>query len=697
MSNEELIILINVWMARGWLRELDQAFLSFLWKLDPSADSFFLLAAALVSHQLGRGHVCLDLKATLEAPDEILSLPPEGENSGPFMSGAWPTSSGSPEFPSSVVVLPSNVLARITLSNWQCSIRKSSLVAGGSGSTPLVLVDNRLYLRRYWEYEQRVATAIHDRLARIVSVPEDLRVRLERLFPERVLGGPDWQKIACALAARGSFSVITGGPGTGKTTTVVRLLALLQGTARQPEGKLRIRLAAPTGKAAARLTESISKALDKIPEAMREAIPTEASTLHRLLGSRPGSRHFRHNADNPLHADLVVIDESSMIDLEIMAALFSALRPETCLILLGDKDQLASVEAGSVLGDLCQNAEQNGYLSDTVNWISATIGEDVSTWHGNGGKLAQQLIMLRVSHRFTAHSGIGKLAVAVNSGQTHVVRTLWDHIPPYTDITRILLRDESDGNLEKLVVDGTIEKPSISPLVAEKGEAAPITTGGYRHYLELLQRRRPPLRATFDDYEQWAKSILDAFDQFQLLCALRRGPWGVEGLNQRIAEALYQTKLIDQLHGWYEGRPILVTRNDYSLGLMNGDIGIALRFPERIDTDNVLRASGDIAPTRLRVVFRLPDGGIKQVLPSRLTNIETVYAMTVHKSQGSEFDHVALVLPDKNNPVLTRELIYTGITRARHRFTMLLSDTTVLEQSVTRRVRRFGGLAQLLP
>ncbi|CAK0762303.1 RecBCD enzyme subunit RecD [Gammaproteobacteria bacterium] len=675
MSNEELIGIIDAWVARGWLRELDRAFLRFLWKLDPNVDSLFLLAATLASHQLGRGHICLDLEATLEAPDEILSLPPEGEVAG-FWGGPLSTSS-------SMVVQPSSVLIGISLTAWRQSIKNSRLVAAGAGNSPLVLVDSRLYLRRYWEYEQRIATALRDRLNHPVPVPEDLRTRLEARFSSQSAEGPNWQKIACGLAVRGLFSVITGGPGTGKTTTVVELLALLQEVARQQGKKLRIRLAAPTGKAAARLTEAIGKARSRFSGATQEAIPTEASTLHRLLGVRPGSRLFHHHADNPLHADLVIIDEASMIDLEMMAALLAALRPETRLVLLGDKDQLASVEAGSVLGDLCRKTEQNSYRSDTANWINATIGEDVSAWVGEGGALAQQIVMLRVSHRFTAGSGIGRLAAAVNSGQADAVRKVWEYTPPYPDLTRILLRDETDGNLERLVVEGHI------------GPSGMTEIGGYRHYLQVLHEQRPPVATEAIDYENWARDVLDAFDRFQLLCALRRGPWGLEGLNQRIAEALHRAELIDQTYGWYEGRPVLVTRNDYSLGLMNGDIGIALRFPE---TSAVIRfTDGSSTPTRLRVVFRLPDGGIKQVLPSRLTDIETVYAMTVHKSQGSEFDHVTLVLPDKNNPILTRELIYTGITRARHHFTLLLPEPMVLEQSIVRQVRRSGGLSQLLP
>lgn len=657
MSREDLLRLIDAWVERAWLRPLDRAFMRFLEALAPPAEPLFLLAAALASHQLGRGHICLDLAATLDDPDVTLSLPPEGE---------WGDV---------LPALPSRILARQDLAAWRQVLAASPVVSDGAGDTPLVLAENRLYLRRYWRYERQVARAIKDRLRLSVTVPADLAQRLQSLFPRQ--DGPprpDWQMIACALAARGAFSVITGGPGTGKTTTVVRLLALLQGSSRAQGKILRIRLAAPTGKAAARLTESIGKALAGLPADMREAIPTEAVTLHRLLGARPGTRHLRHHAGDPLHADVVVVDEASMIDLEMMAALLDALPAATRLVLLGDKDQLASVEAGAVLGDLCREA--GGYRADTAAWIAEVCGDRLffplfqKGGSRGGGGLAQQIALLRVSHRFDENSGIGQLAQAVNAGEAEAVRAVWERQPPYPDIVQIPLRDPQDSRLAGFAIDG-----SRFPAHAEHEPAR-----GYRHYLEVLDSLRPLPDAPPEAYEHWGRAVLEAFGQFQLLCALRRGPWGVEGLNQRIAEALCQAKLIGQSWGWYEGRPVLVTRNDYGLGLMNGDIGVALR----------------LADGSLRVVFRQPDGSVKQVLPSRLSDIETVYAMTVHKSQGSEFTHAGLVLPDRPNPVLTRELVYTGITRARHWFSLLTPDPALLAQAVGRQVRRSGGLADLL-
>jgi exodeoxyribonuclease V alpha subunit len=648
MTSDTLISLIDAWVQRGWLRPLDRAFLGFVHSLDPSAEPGFLLAAALASHQLGRGHICLDLAATLENPDASLSLPPEGEYGGPL-----------PE-------LPSQHLAGQTPASWRGCIAASPLAGAGPGNTPLVLDGDRLYLRRYWQYEQQVAQAIRARLEQPAEPAEALAEYLPALFPPTVDGsGPDWQKIACALAARGRFSIITGGPGTGKTTTVVRLLALLQSRAQAQGRPLRIRLAAPTGKAAARLTESIGSAIAKLPGGMGQDIPSEAGTLHQLLGARPGTRQFRHHAGNPLHADLVVVDEASMIDLEMMAALLDALRPDSRLVLLGDKDQLASVEAGSVLGDLCQRAEGGGYRPETLAWLQAASGEELSAYAGDHGPLAQHITMLRVSHRFHGGSGIGRLAAAVNAGQGEAAAAILRQTA-YPDLAHIALSSADDPRLAALCLDGV------------------AGAQGYRHYLEVLRNRRPAADAPDEAYAEWSAAVLDAFDQFQLLCALRRGPWGVEAQNRRIAHSLQQAGLIDAAQGWYEGRPVLATRNDYALGLMNGDIGIALRYPDS--------AGGN----RLRVVFRQPGQGLRHILPSRLIDVETVYAMTVHKSQGSEFAHVALLLPDQASPILTRELVYTGITRAKQHFSLAVPDPAVFLQAVRHKVRRSGGLAQCL-
>jgi exodeoxyribonuclease V alpha subunit len=662
----DLLLLLDRWVERGWLRSLDKAFVSFLHELAPESDPLVLLAAALTSHQLGHGHVCLDLFETLKAPDFALSLPPEGDVQG------------------GVLLLPSQLLEALDGAHWCKALASSSLVALAADSSdaaqqrPLVLSGKRLYLRRYWAYERRIDAALRTRLAQGEAPPDDLRQRLDELFglakPGAVI---DWQKLACALATRGAFSIITGGPGTGKTTTVVRLLALLQAPAVEAGQPLRIRLAAPTGKAAARLTESISQQVQslKVAEAVREKIPCDVTTVHRLLGSRPGTRHFRHHAGNRLPLDVLVVDEASMIDLEMMANLLDALPPHARLVLLGDKDQLASVEAGAVLGDLCRDAEAGWYNPQTRQWLESVSGEslqDSGLREDSGGShpLAQQLVMLRHSRRFGEVSGIGQLASRVNQQLPDEARQLLA-AGHYDDVFSLPLKGEHDHQLERLLLDGHGEGPQ-----------------GYRHYLNVMRNQRPPAGRPLEhpDWVNWARDVLQAFDTFQLLCAVRKGPWGVEGLNLRITEALLKARLIEHDQQWYEGRPVLMTRNDYGLGLMNGDIGIALKLPER--------EGPDVGKPVLRVAFPRNDGqgGVRFVLPSRLNDVETVYAMTVHKSQGSEFAHTALILPDALNPVLTKELIYTGITRAKHWFTLIEPRAGVFEEAVQRKVKRLSGL-----
>ncbi|QQZ42841.1 exodeoxyribonuclease V subunit alpha [Pseudomonas sp. SK3(2021)] len=662
----DLLLLLDRWVERGWLRALDKAFVGFLQELEPQGDPLVLMAAALTSHQLGHGHVCLDLFETLKEPDFALSLPPEGD------------------LQSTAAVLPSQVLAALDGAHWCKALAASRLVALAADQSeqarqrPLVLSGKRLYLRRYWAYERRIDNALRQRLAVQEETPADLAERLGGLFGAAKATGPvDWQKLACALATRGAFSIITGGPGTGKTTTVVRLLALLQAPAVEAGKPLRIRLAAPTGKAAARLTESISLQVRSlsVDDSVREKIPSDVTTVHRLLGNRPGTRHFRHHAGNRLPLDVLVVDEASMIDLEMMANLLDALPVHARLVLLGDKDQLASVEAGAVLGDLCRDAEAGWYSPQTRNWLEAVSGEqlaDSGLQEDNAGThpLAQQVVMLRHSRRFGEGSGIGQLARWVNQQQAEEARRLLA-ARSHADLYGLSLKGEQDRALERLLLEGHGDGPQ-----------------GYRHYLSLLRGQRPSADTVLEDprWSAWARDVLQAFDQFQLLCAVRKGPWGVEGLNQRISAALFKARLIESDQQWYEGRPVLMTRNDYGLGLMNGDIGIALKLPEHEGTQD-----GRLV---LRVAFPRNDGqgGVRFVLPSRLNDVETVYAMTVHKSQGSEFAHTALILPEALNPVLTKELIYTGITRAKDWFSLIEPRAGVFEEAVRRKVKRLSGL-----
>lgn len=623
---------LDGWISERWMRPLDRALVAMLIDDGDERDERVLLLAALASQQLGQGDICVDLQRALDTPAQLFSHAPRGDSSDS----------------------PLQWLKQQTLADLVDALQRSSVVASTeltSTAAPLILHNRRLYLRRYFRYEADVAAQIERRLAYPVSAPGNLQQRLAELFPSHPDGHTNWQKIACALASRSAFTMITGGPGTGKTTTVVRLLGLLQSVAMEQGAALRIRLAAPTGKAAARLKSSISSAIAGLPLAasVRDQIPADVSTLHKLLGSRPDSRSFRHHRHNPLHADLVVVDEASMMDLDMTASLLDALRPDTRLILIGDKDQLSSVEAGAVLGNLCFGADAGQYNHDTVTWLQQHCGEDVSAFAGNGSALAQQTAMLRVSHRFSADSGIGELARAVNLGQRDRLAEVWQKNHP--DIEQLALSSLQDISLTRLSVDG------------------------YRHYLKVLSGQRA---TAADGIEDWANATLAAFDDFQLLCALREGDAGVSGLNRRIARALHRAGLISRAEGWYEGRPVIMTRNDYQLGLMNGDVGVTLNLAEKDQ------------PAMLRVAFRLSDGRITLVLPSRLEGVDSVYAMTVHKSQGSEFRHAALVLPD-NLQGVSRELLYTAITRAREHFT--LAGTAAALALPARPTVRASGLA----
>lgn len=572
-----------------------------------------MLAAAILSRDAGEGHVCLPLRHLLQMP----------------------TLHGRAR------ALWAQVLDAVQPpDDWSTLLMASQAVSCGERPSPLILSGDRLYLNRMWCNELSVARFFSDaQLAE--SIDEALLAEtLTDLFPSS--DTVDWQKVAAAVALTRRISVISGGPGTGKTTTVARLLAALIRIS--GDKKCRIRLAAPTGKAAARLTESLGAALRKLPltESQKSMLPTEAGTLHRLLGAQPGSQRMRYHAGNPLHLDVLVVDEASMIDLPMMARLIDALPRHGRVIFLGDRDQLASVEAGAVLGDICAWVS-SGYTPERAAQLSRLIGMTVPEGKGEtAGALRDSLCLLRTSYRFGSDSGIGQLARAVNQGDRAGVRDIFSR--DFTDIELKSLRTREE--YETMLDDAR---------------------AGYERYLQCLRQQAQPAE------------ILQAFGEYQLLCALREGPWGVSGLNQQLEQSLVRHRMIaPHRHSrWYEGRPVMIARNDSALGLFNGDIGVALD-----------RGQG------LRVWFPMPDGTIKSVQPSRLPEHETAWAMTVHKSQGSEFEHAALVLPTQPVPVVTRELVYTAITRAKSRLSMY-ADETLLGQAIVARTERRSGLATI--
>jgi exodeoxyribonuclease V alpha subunit len=533
------------------------------------------LAAALLSRSIREGNICLPLRAAPAHPVEA------GE-------------AGLTEWPS--------------LSTWRSTLANSKAVGGPDAQTPLVLDDSdRLYLRRYWNYQQSLAVALRKKAT-------DNRTK------GRAKAGT--QAAAVDAAVANALTIISGGPGTGKTTTVLHILArLLQKAGNE---RLRVALAAPTGKAAARLEETIRVGLVALdcPEEVKMRMPVNASTIHRLLGVKGNSIYFRHDRRNPLPFDLLVIDEASMVALPLLSKLFDAL-PERCrVVLLGDRDQLASVEPGAVLADIVDAAASPG------------------------SPLQNAVVTLEKNFRFSEQSGIHKLCGAVRQGEaSQAVR---------------ILREQSYPDL-------------VSSELYEPAELATKFSAAVLAGFSAFAAEKDPMAA------------LAQLKTFRMLSALRRGPFGVERLNRHIESILEEAGLIPhRLTSSYAGKPVLITQNDYQLQLYNGDVGILL--PDAEANEN---------PAQLWAWFIGKENRLRRFAPARLPQHEAAYAMTVHKSQGSEFDRVLFILPDADAPVLTRELIYTGLTRARSQVELWWNEA-VFTQAVTRRAERNSGLRDLL-
>jgi exodeoxyribonuclease V alpha subunit len=609
--------------AAGILSALDLYFARAMQRISGDARPEVFLAAALASRGVANGHVCLDLRRQVETP---LNNEETGE---PIADAAWPS-----------------------LVAWLASLRDSPLIGSEQDAEPRPLLldaHGRLYLRRYWEHECTLAATIAERARDVApDVDEDvLRAGLRRLFPAPGVE-PDWQRVAALTAVRRRFCVISGGPGTGKTYTVIKILALL---AEQffacHERPPRVFLVAPTGKAAARLRESILQAKRGLDceENIRQAIPEEASTIHRCLGSvRDSDTRFRHGRERPLLADVVLVDEASMVDVALMARLVDALPANSRLVLLGDENQLASVEAGAVLGDICSASAPRMYSSAFADDVKRLAGDelprapdmpaDTGIW--------DCIVRLTRSYRYGEHSAIGALARAINDG---------------------------DGTAALAALRAGPEASLAPPVIGEQlGE--PLHSSVVQHYGEYLA-------------ECGAAARLRALDCFRVLCAHRRGPGGVEPLNEQIVDALAAAGRLRRDGPYYPGRAVIVTRNDYSLRLFNGDVGVIV---ESADEDG--------RPLR-RVAFAAEEGAVRELSPSRLPPHETVFAMTVHKSQGSEFDEVAVVLPPELSPVLTRELLYTAVTRARSAVRVYAAPE-IIAAAVARRVQRASGLRDRL-
>jgi exodeoxyribonuclease V alpha subunit len=520
--------------------------------------------------------------------------------------------------------------------------------ASAPANLPLVLDDaGRLYLHRYFDYERRLARRLMQ-LAASPRQPADeapLRERLDVLFAgnaTRFRDRADWQKIAVALAMLRRLTIISGGPGTGKTTTVVNLLACL--LAQDPD--CRIALTAPTGKAAARMQEAIRARSQHLPPEIAARLPAESFTIHRLLGVTPGFDQFRHHAGNRLPIDVLVVDEASMLDLALATRLLEAVPDDARVILLGDKDQLAAVEAGAVFSEICADPSMSEAIRDRVGALTGIASKlIVPASPIEPTPLHDCVVWFSDNFRFASDSGIGRLATLVNAGES--VQTLeW-------------LRSSAESSVTWLDDAGRMPQ-AASMARAQRGYAA---------YCDAVQSRAN------------LAEIFDAFGRFRVLCAEREGARGVAGMNEALVRGFRATLDHPLDPGprspWYPGRPVMVLRNDYVLKLFNGDVGIVLPNDD-----------GD-----LMVHFPDADGTFRAIAPARLAEHDTAFATTVHKALGSEFDEVMLMLPAKASRVVTRELIYTAVTRARTCM-VIASGADVLTQGVASRTSRHSGLIE---
>ena len=581
---------------------IDRHFAALLNRLANVPSPELELAAKLVSNFRARGDVCVPLR-------DVTSIEAE--------------KMGSTKVPA--------------LENWAKKLRSSGVVGEPGEFAPLILDQSgRLYLQRYWKYEDELGRNLQARLEK--KSPGDfdpgvLTKNIAKLFPEPA----DLQKVAAFVAATSQLCVISGAPGTGKTRTIVLICALLIVLAGKRE--LTLALAAPTGKAAARLKETIAQTGVSLRLPGELKLPSDASTIQRLLGARSDSTHFRHHAKNPLTADVVIVDEASMIDLALLAKLFDAIRPDARIILVGDKDQLASVEAGSAFRDICTPGFGLGVSVSLAEDFAKSTGEKLNRTSTDQAPIHSAVVELRRNYRFTPGTGIGELSSAVNRG-------------------------DAAGAMVALKSGGSIRwrsTPSLRNFERELRERV------FPRFERLLGVSDPAV-------------ALKQLGEFAVLCALRRGPFGAETVNAWLEDMARETGLIEVVGRYHAGEPIIIVRNDYNVGLFNGDLGIVL--PDAV--------SGE-----LRVFFRGEGDEVLNFAPGRLPAHEPAFALTVHKSQGSEFQDALVILPERDAPVLTRELLYTGITRVRETVEVWASEE-ILRQTIGRKIERSSGLRDRL-
>ena len=518
----------------------------------------------------------------------------------------------------------------------RAELESNRLIGEGDEEKPFIMHGDRISIRRFFMYEKKISDWIKTRS----KVTSDLHTELPLDYFHSLFDSdsesPNWQKVAVAMSMIKPFLIISGGPGTGKTTTVAKILAMQMMSSKEP---LRIALAAPTGKAAGRMAESLYREIDRlnVPEEKRSQIPKDAATLHRLLYGLDRGGLLPDFDKKTLRYDLIVVDEASMIDLNLMYRLISHIGEKTRLILLGDKDQLASVEAGSVFADLCQKPE-NGFRQETADNIKQLMPQtDLPV--KKQSILNDSVLYLTKSYRFDEESGI--------------------------------------GNLASLVKQSEVTSDQIGSLINENPELKNQQFDFSKHSLEDLAKSLSIQVETVKEIRN-AKKLLKFWKESAWLTVLRRGPEGSRELNRLVEKILVLQRTVQPENGWYHGRPVIITRNSYAMGVFNGDLGVCLK-----DSDGKM------------TVYVESGSEIKKLQPNRLTDYAPAYFLTVHKSQGSEFDHVNLLLPKRDTPILTRELLYTAITRARNSF-HLYGDLELFTKGVQRETVRYTGLKELV-